>query len=565
MTVPAFGFSAGDFVSAVNLIVDITKALRNTGGAAGDYLQVLADLNLLKEVLSHLQQQQTGATRQRSSNPFAEHARKQADLTLSTPANFLDLISKFDASLGPQRSSAWYRGVGRKAQWALVYSKHVDDIRSRIGTQIQTLNLVTQLQEDDRNGLDELTNQLNTIRVQNERVITHLQERRIISIEELREQLSLLNLQDDEHRPDSVPALVEVVEGLQSSPNHQPAVVDLEEPAINLTRGGEDQLIQHEMVSLQEETTQTLLPKLLRAVTRDLHSLIMKAWLLFPGLMRHYSRLCTSVSMPPLLVLAENISFEDVLGRQTTLQFDFFRHWANVDLFLNKQFENCPGQQYIARRQYFFLGADVATHKLTSNVEIAWQAMARPGCQISMSIKMIAEQKDVSEARCPSPDCKGRSVKTGSGKTFSCQECDLTYSMLPKDTTTEPVVQERRSASRVYGLILYWRRQQDSETSEDVVGVDQQIACFKKVHILAPETNEASIPSRARKGHLGLAMLQLWKWWHERPGISLSTLQDSSVPYMRYNEKEAQTLDESTLRPIALHISGSISPYLGQQ
>jgi hypothetical protein len=148
MTVSAFGFSAGDFVSAVNLIVDITKALKNPGGAAGDYLQVLADLNPLTDVLSHLQQQQAGATRQSSRNPFAEHARKQADLTLSTLANFFDLISKFDASLGPQRSSAWYRGVGRRTQWALVYSKHVDDLRSRIGTQIQTLNLVTQLQEE---------------------------------------------------------------------------------------------------------------------------------------------------------------------------------------------------------------------------------------------------------------------------------------------------------------------------------------------------------------------------------------------------------------------------------
>jgi hypothetical protein len=146
MAAPAFGFSAGDFVSAVKLIVDITKALRNTGGAAGHYLEVLTDLNLLKDVLSHLQQQ-SGATRQRSSNAFAEHARKQADLTLSTLANFLDLISKFDASLGAQRSSAWYRGVVRKAQWALVYSKHVDDLRSRIGTQLQTLNFVTQLQE----------------------------------------------------------------------------------------------------------------------------------------------------------------------------------------------------------------------------------------------------------------------------------------------------------------------------------------------------------------------------------------------------------------------------------
>ncbi|KAF5636747.1 uncharacterized protein FTJAE_5943 [Fusarium tjaetaba] len=485
MTVPAFGFSAGDFVSAVNLIVDITKALKNTGGAAEDYLQVLADLNLLKDVLSHLQQQQTGTTRQRSSNPFAEHARKQADLTLSTLANFLDLISKFDASLGPQRSPAWYRGVGRKAQWALVYSKHVDDLRSRIGTQIQTLNLVTQLQEDDRNDLNELNSQLSMIRVQNDQVLTQLQERRIISIEELREQLSLLDFQDDEHQPDNAHTSPQATENSLSSTSHRTVVTDLEEPDGDVTAALGDQPSnpsQQDMTSVQEETTQTLLPKLIRAVTRDLHNLIMKAWLLFPGLMRHYSRLCTSISMPPLLVLAENISFEDVLGRRTTLQFDFFRHWANVDIFLNKQFENCPGQRYIAKKQYFLLGADLATNKPNSNVEIAWKAMARPGCQISMSIKMITEQQVVSDAKCPNPGCNGRSRKISGEETFTCQKCDLVYSMLPKIPVAEPV----------YGLIPRWRRGQASETNQDIVGLDQQIACFKKVHILAPAMNETS-------------------------------------------------------------------------
>ncbi|WJG37314.1 mannosyltransferase putative-domain-containing protein [Fusarium oxysporum Fo47] len=494
MTVPAFGFSAGDFVSALKLIVDITQALKNTGGAAGDYLQVLADLNLLKDVLSHLHQQQTGATRQRSSNPFAEHARKQADLTLSTLANFLDLISKFDASLGPQRSSAWYRGVGRKAQWALVYSKHVDDLRSRIGTQIQTLNLVTQLQEE---YLDlSMTVQL----LQNEQVITQLQERRIISIEELREQLSLLDLQDDEHQPGNAPAPPQVIEDSQSSANDRPVVADVEESDINATTTLGDQpstLPQQDMTSQQEETTQTLLPKLLRAVIRDLHNLIMKAWLLFPGLMRHYSRLCTSMSMPPLLVLAENISFEDVLGRQTTLQYDFFRHWANVDMFLNKQFENCPGQQYIAKKQYFFLGADAATNKLNSNVEIAWQAMARPGCQISMSIKMIAEQKDVSEAKCPSPGCKGRSVKIDDEETFSCQKCDLTYSMLPKNPAKEQSIKERRKSPHIGTC--------DGRT------IDSE-------HYVPREESIEIEEGQTQKGHLGLDMLRLWKWWHENNG-----------------------------------------------
>ncbi|EXL97878.1 hypothetical protein FOIG_10188 [Fusarium odoratissimum NRRL 54006] len=201
--------------------------------------------------------------------------------------------------------------------------------------------------------------------------------------------------------------------------------------------------------------------------------------------------------MPPLLVLAENISFEDVLGRQTTLQYDFFRHWANVDMFLNKQFENCPGQQYIAKKQYFFLGADAATNKLNSNVEIAWQAMARPGCQISMSIKMIAEQKDVSEAKCPSPGCKGRSVKIDDEETFSCQKCDLTYSMLPKNPAKEPSIKERRKSPHIGTC--------DGRT------IDSE-------HYVPREKSISIEEGQTQKGRLGLDMLRLWNRWHENNG-----------------------------------------------
>ncbi|EXM15512.1 hypothetical protein FOTG_16119 [Fusarium oxysporum f. sp. vasinfectum 25433] len=207
--------------------------------------------------------------------------------------------------------------------------------------------------------------------------------------------------------------------------------------------------------------------------------------------------------MPPLLVLAENISFEDVLGRQTTLQYDFFRHWANVDMFLNKQFENCPGQQYIAKKQYFFLGADAATNKLNSNVEIAWQAMARPGCQISMSIKMIAEQKDLSKAKCPSPGCKGRSVKIDDEETFSCQKCDLTYSMLPKNPAKEQSIKERRT-----NCLL---QESPHISTCDGRTIDSE-------HYVPREESIAIEEGQTQKGHLGLDMLRLWKWWHENNG-----------------------------------------------
>lgn len=53
----------------------------------------------------------------------------------------------------------------------------------------------------------------------------------------------------------------------------------------------------------------------------------MRACLAFPQLMRPYHRLCSTISITPMLLVAESINFEDVLGRKATLQYDFFRHW----------------------------------------------------------------------------------------------------------------------------------------------------------------------------------------------------------------------------------------------
>jgi hypothetical protein len=147
MSAPGFGFSAGDFISAVKLIIDISNALKDTGGAAENYLEVLTELNLLKDILSELQKGQDVRVAEQSSNPFVRHAKTQAKLTLTTLANFLALISKFDASLGHRRSTSWYRGIGRKGQWALVYAKQVNNLRLRIGTQLQALLLLAQIQE----------------------------------------------------------------------------------------------------------------------------------------------------------------------------------------------------------------------------------------------------------------------------------------------------------------------------------------------------------------------------------------------------------------------------------
>jgi hypothetical protein len=127
-----------------------------------------------------------------------------------------------------------------------------------------------------------------------------------------------------------------------------------------------------------------------------------------------------------------------------------------------------------------------------------------------MSIKMITEQQVVSDSKCPNPVCNGRSRKTTGEKTFTCQKCDLVYSMLPKIPVAEPV----------YGLISRWRRGQASETNQDIVGLDQQNACFKKVHILAPAMNEISTVRTIFQGKSPLQpsnnkrrkVMYVWTW-----------------------------------------------------
>jgi hypothetical protein len=54
MVAPAFGFSFGDFVTAIGLVNDVRKALKNSGGAKDSFQDAQVDLQHLKIVLEQL-------------------------------------------------------------------------------------------------------------------------------------------------------------------------------------------------------------------------------------------------------------------------------------------------------------------------------------------------------------------------------------------------------------------------------------------------------------------------------------------------------------------------------
>jgi hypothetical protein len=144
MAAPAFGFSAGDFINAVNLIIDITKALKSAGGAGDDYQALATELGLLQQVLFQLQHRKSSSD---MGDICAQYARQQSELTISTLTEFLRHISKFDDALGSGAPQQWYKHVGRKAQWAIAYAKDIDALRRRIGNQLHVLNTILQIDE----------------------------------------------------------------------------------------------------------------------------------------------------------------------------------------------------------------------------------------------------------------------------------------------------------------------------------------------------------------------------------------------------------------------------------
>lgn len=139
MSGPTFGFSAGDFIAAVALIVNVTKALKDVGGASDEYRSLVQELSLLERILKQLHARQ-------GTNIFSADVTQQTDLTLATLGSFLETISKFDAKLGEQTPSAWHHGTARKAQWAVAYAKEIEKLRIKVGTHLSELNVLLQLQ-----------------------------------------------------------------------------------------------------------------------------------------------------------------------------------------------------------------------------------------------------------------------------------------------------------------------------------------------------------------------------------------------------------------------------------
>lgn len=97
MAAPGFGFSFGDFVSAIKIVKDICRALRDTGGAKDEFQHVLIDLQHLVILLEQLNH---GAW-DHGGDAGHLNAIKGMALTCKTPLQeFLEKIERYKSLQG---------------------------------------------------------------------------------------------------------------------------------------------------------------------------------------------------------------------------------------------------------------------------------------------------------------------------------------------------------------------------------------------------------------------------------------------------------------------------------
>ena len=138
----SFGWSVGDIIASINLLVKIGCALKETGGASSEYQESIEFLFGLEITLQNLQ----------SIAPVLLPSPQQGILQLEIEkiakpiAKFFDRVQKLDRFLGKESKKSLWKTGPRKIQWALQVSKEVKALRDSISVPIASINILLQTQ-----------------------------------------------------------------------------------------------------------------------------------------------------------------------------------------------------------------------------------------------------------------------------------------------------------------------------------------------------------------------------------------------------------------------------------
>ncbi|OCK82307.1 hypothetical protein K432DRAFT_226058 [Lepidopterella palustris CBS 459.81] len=141
MPVP-FGFSAGDFVNAIQLLTKVAKALKDSGGACDEYQSLTKELHLLLVVLEEL-------SRLPPAGPASQNhynAVRVMVAEVQTPLNdFVSRIEKGFGRLSINHAQLSWTATKEKIKWAVAMQKETENMRSIVMMKLISLSVLLAL------------------------------------------------------------------------------------------------------------------------------------------------------------------------------------------------------------------------------------------------------------------------------------------------------------------------------------------------------------------------------------------------------------------------------------
>lgn len=193
------------------------------------------------------------------------------------------------------------------------------------------------------------------------------------------------------------------------------------------------------------------------------------------------------------LVLHDNITFEDALGRVQSLQFQQFKHWPVFEASLRCKFEGLPGTRKVLDGKYVLTSPKCIDILDAKN----WSRSIQPGIVVKMAIS-FSEISTLGK-RCPR-GCESEPSRVTDIE-YCCKDCHLTFALdgynepaLHAKTQTEVREFEKElphhTVAQINSLRHAWRPvgpKVDIEEVEDRTASfsteNQELQIFKRIHI----------------------------------------------------------------------------------
>lgn len=342
MAVPAFGFSFGDSVNAIQLTARVTHALRASSTAPTECRNAVTFL----ETVEHTFRRVYDLQHLREDTEAFQQVQVCTQACCEQLVHILERIRRYDAvfATAPEVGAGGLRIRLRKntakVKWSLAIKEDLAGIIAAITPQI---SLLLQLANTDN---------VASMRQQQERIAETAQHNQLRLARVLRH-LELDTCAGAEREDNTVTSAVPVVSlprKRRAAGQIQPETVDATPPGIDTLTGDAERLL-------------TLLA--------------FCVW----RLMSRFMLAMASLPQAPTTFLGSNITLTDGLGRTLRLPYEHFSDWSMILTRLTVAFRGCPGETKVARGNFVIYGTRDKSRRLH---DFNWERNVRPGAKVFM-------------------------------------------------------------------------------------------------------------------------------------------------------------------------------------